>query len=475
MAAAAPGTLSPVATRTRWAPFRSIATHRSFDTVHHRFIRTSVVERGRVRRRSDAFARRVVVVLVAGLGGAPNATAQAAPAGALQPHVGAYRFPSGGLLLVGYESDDAMRIRDMEGGTRATLQRIAPERYERDDVRLSFEARQGEAVAVAILRVGDRSRTATRVPLRFDEVSWQSGGARISGTLVLPPGAGSFPLVIAQPGSSWQTRYNEHGMFTALTFAAQGVAGLAYDKRGFGASEGEQLVGFEQTAIDLVAGVDALRGRFDINPRRIILWGLSQGGWIVPLAATMTEVAGVVLVGAAGTTPARQEILRAQAVLRARGFPQHEVDAIRRFQELAFHYGNTGEGWQDYLAARTAAEGKEWLRWVWSPTEPGPEWWMWGRLNGAYNPLPALLELRVPVLAMWGEHDLNVDPEVSRAIFEVALGAAGNRDYSLMVVPSADHELEYATSPRHALEDAPFAEGIWEAMSNWVREKVVVR
>lgn len=387
-------------------------------------------------------------------------------------HVGAYRFASGDLLLVGHESAESVRIRDLEDGTRATLPRVAPHRFESDAGRLSFDTRGGVPHS-ATLRIGGLSRTATRVPLRFEEVSWTSDGARISGTLVLPDeAAGPYALVIAQPGSSWQTRYNEHGMFTALTFAAHGLAGLAYDKRGFGASEGEQLVSFEQTASDLAAGVRALQTRFDVDPRRIVLWGLSQGGWIVPLAATMVDVAGVVLVGAAGTTPARQEILRAQAVLRARGFPQEEIDAIRRFQELSFHYGNTGLGWDEYQAARTAAEGKEWLRWVWAPTQPGPDWFMWGRLNGAYNPLPALLQLRVPVLAQWGEYDLNVDPEVNRAIFELALDAADNPDHTLVVVPDADHELELATSPRHALEDAPFAEGVWNRMVEWVRREI---
>lgn len=382
-------------------------------------------------------------------------------------HLGAYRFATGNLLIVGYESATAIRIRDLDGGMRATLPRTGPARFERDSVRVTF-TKQGDAIAAARVDIGASSRTAVRVPLRFETVEWRSDGSRLRGTLVRPPVDGALPLIVAQPGSSWQTRYNEHGMFTALTFAARGFAGFAYDKRGYGESEGEQLVGFEQTASDLAAAVDALKLRFDINPARVVLWGLSQGGWIAPLAATKTDVAGIVLVGAAGTTPARQEILRSEAVLRARGFPPADVEAIRRLQKSAFHYGNTGTGWDEYLRERTAAEGKPWLRWIWAPTEPGPDWWMWGRLNGAYNPLPALLQLRVPLLAQWGEFDLNVDPEVNRAIFEVALDAAGNRDYSLVIVPSADHELEKATDARDAVDDASFAPGVWDAMTRWL-------
>ncbi len=390
-----------------------------------------------------------------------------------RPHVGAYRYPTGELLLVGWESADGkgIRIRDFADGTRATLERSGTEEYRADSVNVTFEVEKG-AVITALVHSARGSRRARRIPLRLVEVSWANDSAMLAGTLVLPSGPGPFPVVIAQPGSSWQTRYNEHGMFTALTFAASGIAGFAYDKRGFGESTGEQLVSFRQTARDLAAAANTLSGRFDINPQAIFYWGLSQGGWIVPLAATMTSPAGVILVGAAGTTPARQEILRAQAVLRARGFPAEQVQAIRRFQELAFHYGSTGEGWEDYLAARRAAEGQQWLRWVWSPTEPGPQWWMWGRLNGDYNPLPALLALRVPLLSQWGEFDLNVDPEVNRAIFEVALDAAGNRDHTLIIVPKADHELEQAADARDALRDAAFAPGVWDRMIEWLEARV---
>ena len=79
--------------------------------------------------------------------------------------------------------------------------------------------------------------------------------------------------------------------------------------------------------------------------------------------------------------------------------------------------------------------------------------------------------LLILLLALWGEHDLNVDPEVNRSIFEVALDAAGNGDHTLVIVPSADHELERATSPRHAIDDAPFADDVWRRMTAWVSDR----
>lgn len=406
------------------------------------------------------------------LGLLPSLASAQAPETVPGEVVGAYRSVSGTLFLVGFASADAIHVRDLEGGLRGRFALSAPDRFERDGATVRVLRDESEIGGLEITAPGVASRVVERVPLRFDDVQWTSAGTALAGTLVLPSGDGPFALIIAQPGSSWQTRFNEHGMFTALTFAAHGIAGLAYDKRGFGASGGEQLVGFRTTAADLAAAVEAMRLRFDVNPDQIGVFGLSQGGWIAPLAHTMTDgIRYLVLVGAPGTTPSRQEIQRAVQVLRAEEYPAVEVEAIREFQEIAFRYGSTGEGWREYLSARSRAEGRGWLRRVWSPLEPGPDNWMWGRLNGDYNPLPALLKVRVPVLALWGEFDLNVHPEVNRSIFEVALDAAGNRDHTLVIVNQADHELEAATSPRAALAAEPFAPGIWDQMIAWLLQR----
>lgn len=396
------------------------------------------------------------------------------------PLVGAYRTDTGDLYLVGEADEDGIRVRDMATGLTGVLEADGPDLYRRGDVSTAVERDATGVVTALRVATPAGTRRVARVPMRTEEVSWTVDGARLAGTLLLPEGPGPFRLVISQPGSSWATRYNEYGVFPALMFVASGSAALIYDKRGFGASEGDRLVAFERTARDLAAGVEAMRLRFDIDPTRIGVFGLSQGGWIAPLAARYTDgIRFVALVGAPGTTPARQEIQRARAVLEAEGFPPEEVEAIGRFQEIAFRYGSTGEGWRDYLAARAAAEGKGWLGKVWSPEEPGPDFWLWGRLNGDYNPLAALLELRVPVLAVWGERDLNVLPEVHRSIFEVALDAAGNRDHTLVVVPAASHTLELedpADHPTGTLAPArlggdPFDRGAWETIVRWIGDR----
>ena len=420
----------------------------------------------------------LVLVALGVAAGLPGALRAQAPDLSPDSLVGAYRTETGGLFLIGVVSGRGMQVRDMERGPRGVLEKLEEGVYGRDGIRVEVaRGDEGEIRGLEVTVAGER-RAARRVPMRVEGIAWMSDGARIAGTLLVPAGEGPFPLVVAQPGSSWQTRYNEYGVFPALMLVASGTAALIYDKRGFGESGGERLVSFRQTARDLAAGVDALRSRFDIDPTRVGAFGLSQGGWIAPLAATMTDgIHFLVLVGAAGTSPARQEIQRARAVLRAEGYPPEEVEAIGRFQELAFHYGATGEGWEAYLEARSAAEGKGWLDKVWSPTEPGPDYWLWGRLNGSYNPLAALLELDVPLLAVWGEYDTNVLPDVHRSIFEVVLDYTDHADHTLLVVPGADHTLEIpdpdawpaGAAPAALMGGTPFKEDAWRRIVQWVQ------
>jgi pimeloyl-ACP methyl ester carboxylesterase len=120
---------------------------------------------------------------------------------------------------------------------------------------------------------------------------FENDGARLAFTLDLPPGTGPFPAVVAGHGSGRITRDQLTWLSSRLT--ALGFAVLRFDKRGVGASTGTFVfVGtkdsptvFPQLAGDVAAGVRFLRTRPEIDPRRIGLVGMSQAGWILPLAA----------------------------------------------------------------------------------------------------------------------------------------------------------------------------------------------
>src|SRR3984957_19460516 len=118
---------------------------------------------------------------------------------------------------------------------------------------------------------------------REESVHFASGKLVLAGTLILPDGPPRRPAVFLFHGSGRQGR----DLQTARWFAEQGFAALTYDKRGVGESTGDFQAGpFMDLCDDGLSAVAYLKSRKEIDPRHIGVWGMSQGGWLGPLAAS---------------------------------------------------------------------------------------------------------------------------------------------------------------------------------------------
>src|SRR5262249_35278186 len=182
---------------------------------------------------------------------------------------------------------------------------------------------------------GQKIIQARKTIIRTEDVSFRNGDVVLSGTLLLPPRQGSYPAVVLTHTSSpaVRTAYREAADF----FIAQGFAVLIYDKRGTGASTGKRLASIADLAGDALAGLRIIQGRADINPRRIGLWGASQGGWICQVAAAGSrDVAFIILVSAPSMSPVEQEMFRTEQLLRAAGNSESEVKAALTYQRQFF-------------------------------------------------------------------------------------------------------------------------------------------
>ena len=135
--------------------------------------------------------------------------------------------------------------------------------------------------------------TAARLGVRQYEVRIPAPGATLAGTLTIPPGAGPHPAYVYVSGSGPTLREESH-WFDSV-FVSRGIAVLSYDKRGIGQSGGHYPGDFAGvTTIDQLAGDAAAAARFlteqpGIDPKRIGLVGISQGGWIIPQAKSLAD------------------------------------------------------------------------------------------------------------------------------------------------------------------------------------------
>lgn len=312
------------------------------------------------------------------------------------------------------------------------------------------------------------SLAAAGCSYRREEVNFRNGDATLAGTLYLPSRGGSssstHPAIIFIHGSGPDSR--EQYRFYADMFARKGIAALVYDKRGVGASTGDwRLSPFGALAEDALAGVEFLKTHPAIDPRRIGLWGGSEGGVIAPWAASRSsDVAFVIMQSATGVPFAEQNLYQTERQMRALNLPESEVREALAFQQLKHHYARTGTGWAAYRDALQNSRGEPWAA-LGGPDSPDDWWWQWYRTKMDYDPAPMLERVRAPVLAVWGERDELVPVAESRVAVERAFARGNNREATCRVFAGADHSLNTGTGAQPSPE-------YLETMLKWTLEQV---
>lgn len=392
---------------------------------------------------------------------------------------GTYRLSSERSLVVTSRFWGELLVTDLATGRYATLFPFDADRFfvggamyvpAPIHARVGFERHQdGEVVAVHWEEVGGATVSGPRSSLVEEQVAFTSDGVRLVGTFLRPEGHGPFPAAVVLPGSNWSDR--EAGRRDAEILASFGMATFIYDKRGNGQSGGEATVPFRQTARDAAAALAHIADREDVLSNQVGVTGRSRGGWIAPLAATLApRAAFVVLFAPPAVSPAAQETARRLNLLRDEGFSAEQLETARAMLQGAWRYAATGEGWEAYATARRRAAKAGVPEEVFEPADSADAEWEWTRLNMAYDPIPTLESLDVPLLALFGEADRNVVVTENLPAMREALERGGHPDFELFVVPGANHGLRDITRGR----DLPphrqvgFGSAGWPRVAGWL-------
>jgi pimeloyl-ACP methyl ester carboxylesterase len=312
-----------------------------------------------------------------------------------------------------------------------------------------------------------------------EEVRFNNADVTLAGTLRVPQTKGRHPAIVFIHGSGPQDR--GFGPLAA-TFAGRGVAVLTYDKRGVGDSTGDfTRVPFYELAGDALAAVRFLKTRKEVDPDRIGVWGVSQGGWLGPLAASQSpDVAFVISVSGPGVSPKEQMLFFRGNQLRDAGLSDHEVEEATRLRRLVWDYLGGGGGRQEAYAELERAKKKSWFRELASqgfpralpdPAVMSESELRWYKQEMNYDPVAALEKVSVPVLEIFGEEDELVPVAKSVEVMRLAFERGGNKDVTFKVFPGADHAIQ-VFSPRGGRRFAP---GYVETMIGWLEEHLDLR
>jgi pimeloyl-ACP methyl ester carboxylesterase len=287
--------------------------------------------------------------------------------------------------------------------------------------------------------------TATEVVMNsVGEVSIPSQGATLAGSMYVPTSInGKASGIVLVHGSDPNDRFR--GVIPSF-YARQGYVVLTFDKRGNGGSTGSfGTATLDTLADDVAAAVRFLAADPRVDASRIGLWGISQGGWVVPLAIQRgVRAAFVILHSGATLSPMEQGHDELRGMLRARQLPEDEIARAVAYQRL---YNNTvvNPALAPALDSLYAAERTRGATWLWSPQSVAANRSrIWARMLD-YDPAPALRTLKMPVLALFGAMDHLVPPERHVAPLLTALREIGNNDVTVAVFPHGNHRLEVAT------------------------------
>lgn len=322
------------------------------------------------------------------------------------------------------------------------------------------------AVLVAPMVLAD---LASARDIQAIDVRYESGKVPLAALLMLPPGDKPVPAAVIAQGSGASDRSNRWSQEIAEELVNNGLAVLLTDKRGAGASGGDwRTAGFSDLAADVLAGVELLRGRSEIDPGRIGVVGLSQGGQFVPLAAAGSDrIAFVISISSKAVGFAEGSFFEMANTARQAGLSEPDVREIVQLNLAALRFLTTGR-WEQYARARehaletTAREVA-----VGFPASADEPIWTFLRSVATYDPLVYWMQVGQPVLIVYGEEDEHDNAPVRESVrrLEHAFRGVNKTNYRILVVPGAGHGLRDPQTHR-------LAPSFTKTLAAWLREYV---
>jgi uncharacterized protein len=237
-----------------------------------------------------------------------------------------------------------------------------------------------------------------------------------------------------------------------------GIGVVTFDRRGEGESTGEPSRGrFELQVEDALAVLTAT------DAKRVGLWGISQGGWIGPLAAAASsDVAFLVLIASTGVTPSEQMVYAVERQLRLAGYGDDVIaralDLRRRFEDWI--HTTAPEPDEQLAAELSRATDDQWWPQAWLPASLLDEQrrLLWIE-EMDFDPRPVFAQVRVPTLLFYGREDSWTPVEPSIAAWRAGRSEATE----IVVVPHAEHDLR--------LPDGSLAGDYKRILVDWLRRQ----
>ncbi|HCT1420722.1 TPA: alpha/beta hydrolase [Proteus mirabilis] len=300
-----------------------------------------------------------------------------------------------------------------------------------------------------------------------EELSFLSQGNRLSGTLLTPQHKTPSAVIVVIHGDGPQDRYSNGGYNPLFnTFLDANIAIFSWDKAGIGDSQGNWLhQSMEARAEEAVAALKLMQLRYP--EVQVGFLGVSQAGWVIPIAASQSQPAFSVIIGGAVNWREQGQYYQKLRYEQQGKTPDEIIQLLVKEQKenddiFGLHgtkdrsrRNDMSEDRFNFVVKNYLSDSSSYLR----------------KMNGR-------------ILAVWGNNDLNVNAQLNACRYRAILNTHHQAD--IVVFPHASHGLLRVPEFNYQLEsDWPiyrqlqflwagrkaYTEGSLPLIIDWIKNK----
>lgn len=324
--------------------------------------------------------------------------------------------------------------------------------------------------------------TGHRITFDVTNTTFESGGVKLAGRLVLPQGSGPVPVVVLVHGSEHDSALNNYPL--QRLFPTEGIGVFVYDKRGTGVSGGSYTQDFNVLSADAVVAMKEAERLAGARLGSIGYQGGSEGGWVVPLAASQAHVDFAIISFGLAVTVLEED---QESVALDMHFHHHSAADTAKALQLAragerVVETDGKEGYEAFDALRRKYQSEPWYKdvhgdFLFAVLPLNLKQIVDAIAEGGfqttpfrYEPMPTLRASTTPQLWVLGGDDLDA-PSAETAKRIKSLIAAG-KDFTLAVYPGAEHGMtDYELNAKGERVDTRFAPGYFQMMADFIRNR----
>ena len=323
----------------------------------------------------------------------------------------------------------------------------------------------------------------TSFEFEYNEVKYngviESPNQKARGLIVIVPGHGPTDFVGGAEYSELRNFFKKNGFTTCF-----------WDKAGCGKSEGtyDHNQSIESSAEEAIAALSKIKGLNVQGSDQIGLWGISRAGWICPLILEQ-DPSIAFWISVSGTDQFENSRYMLEANLRAEGRSGPEIDVL--MDEWGYYQKvlvNGGESLENFLdAIQNLMKDPYFNPHDFQFTEE-----IFMSIQNAYQNSGAkyddstnlaimvdnfenmLSKIDIPVLAVFGEKDSQVDWKSTLKLYRKTIGAHPKTNLTIKTFPNGNHTIQKCESGgiNENLEKFGYTvcDGYYEVMLSWLNK-----